>query len=84
MSCTDLAQLLVVYYALSVEIDIVAMASIKPQRSADVTRDIPYPSNSSIYDSSQQNNTYNYVLCQLSAGFFVCVLILLCHIFGNN
>ncbi len=31
--------LIVVYYALSVEIDIVVMASIKPQHSADVTRD---------------------------------------------
>ncbi len=31
--------LIVVYYALGVEIDIVVMASIKPQRSVDVTRD---------------------------------------------
>ena len=31
--------LIVVYYALGVEIDIVVMASIKPQRSADATRD---------------------------------------------
>ncbi len=64
--------LIVVYYALSVEIDIVVMASIKPQHSADVTRD----TNVSYSSITLQSMVLKVFSNNLNSGFAVACTLL--------